>query len=177
MALDERSTTSHPLASPLVGLEDPAKGAAEVVSLLAVAESARPSASVQLSIYASLIFDEIMDATNVRARAAGIADALGAPLSNAADLIECLGESAVTAALQWAAGTLAGSPSPRPSRIISAFADCMGWLISPDEAPGDEWLASALIISFAEALNKWLEELAQGGPLEGCGGEGGAARR
>ena len=171
MALDDRPSATYSPALPPAGMEDPVKGVAEVVSLLALAEAARPSVSAQVSIYASLIFDEVMEATNVRARAAGIAGALGAPLSNAADLVECLGDSAVAAALQWAAGTLVGSPSPKPDGVIAAFADCMGWLVDPGEAPSDEWLATALIISFAEALNKWLEELAQGGPVEGCKGE------
>ncbi len=134
----------------------------EVVRLIALAGSGVGRASTQLSIYASIMYDELIGKVSLASHAAGLASALGEPLSSAADLIDCLGEDGVLSALSWAAITLTGGASLKPINVLQALADCMGWTISLNDLTdeGDERLAAAVLVSFSEAMNKWLEELA-----------------
>ncbi|ADL19551.1 hypothetical protein ASAC_1146 [Acidilobus saccharovorans 345-15] len=152
-------TNSQPAAAELY-LEDIKGIADEVARLLFIAGSTRGSAAAQLSVYASLLYDELIAKVNLRDHVDGIINLTGEPLSSAADVVDCMGYRAVASLLVAASKALEGESLEAYRRDLELFADCMGWLVSPQKMLSDEQRGAAVLVSFAAAINKWLEELA-----------------
>jgi hypothetical protein len=140
--------------------EDASELFKEVTRLLYIAGSAKDEVAIQLSIYASLMFDDIMARVGLRDHASGIAELTGAPLASAADIVDCLGDQRVASLLDAAARALEGDDMDGLEKDLELFADCAGWLVMPDKMVSDEQRGAAVMVSFAAAINKWLEELA-----------------
>lgn len=137
----------------------------EITRLLAMAGSSRGDVSIQFSLYASVLFDELLSKVDLREHSAGVVDLVGFPLSSAADIIDCMGEGSVSALLYEAVKSIRGDSDEGLSkgevkRYLDLFADCMGWQVRPDKMISDEQRGASVLVSFAASLNKWLEELA-----------------
>lgn len=139
------------------GLQEMAK---EVSRLIFIAGSQRGSVAVQLSLLASMIYDELISAAGLREHAEGVALYTGYPMTDAADLVDCLGDERVGKLLGAAAKALITGNLEADRGDLNLFADCLGWLVSPDKMLDDMARAAAVLVSFTGAFNKWLESLA-----------------
>ncbi|MGC9210217.1 MAG: hypothetical protein ACP5FT_03005 [Acidilobus sp.] len=144
------------------GLEGVDELADEVARLLFIAGSQRGEVAVQLSLLASMIFDELISRSNLKDHAQGVALYTGFPMTDAADLVDCLGDRRVGGLLGAAAKALITGVLEVDNKDLELYADCLGWAVSPDKLPDDVSKAAAVLVSFTGALNRWLNELAHG---------------
>ena len=162
MSVDEGAEARPGVISLPVSVEGIDELADEVARLLYIAGSKKGSVAVQLSLLASMIYDELIERSGLRERAEGVALYVGYPLTDAADLVDCLGDSRVGKLLGAAARALITGALEADQADLSQFADCLGWSVPPDRLPDDVTRGAAVLVSFTGALNRWLEELAQG---------------
>ncbi len=160
MSVDE----SAEARAGVIGLVPSSEGlgelADEVARLLFIAGSKRGDVAVQLSLLASMIFDELIDRSGLREHADGVALYVGYPMTDAADLVDCMGDVRVGRLLAGAARALITGTLEADRRDLELFADCLGWLVAPDKLPDDVSRGAAILVSFTGALNRWLEDLA-----------------
>jgi len=81
---------------------------------------------------------------------------------NARSHVQCdgLGDERVGRLLGAAAKALVTGNFEADRGDLNLFADCLGWLVSPDKMLDDTARAAAVLVSFTGALNRWLESLA-----------------
>ncbi|MGC9072227.1 MAG: hypothetical protein ACP5HK_06000, partial [Acidilobus sp.] len=116
--------------------------------------------AVQHSLLASFMFVELITRSSLKDHAEGVALYTGYPMTDAADVIDCLGDRRVGRLIAGATKALITGSLDVDYRDLEIFADCLGWVVGPDKLPDDVSRAAAVLVSFTGALNRWLNELA-----------------
>jgi hypothetical protein len=129
-----------------------------IVNLLSMAGTQSSSIKLQFSTYASMLFDELITRINLRLYAQKGLSVIGYPLADVVDLIDCLGERAITSLLVNAVKIFNNEEAEFDNDVIDIYSDCLGWLKKPSELD-KETLAASIFVSFTGALNKWLNSL------------------
>ena len=161
MSVDEGAEARPGVVNLPTSTEGMDELADEVVRLLYIAGSKRGDVAIQLSLLASMVYDELIDRSGLREHAEGVALYVGFPLTDAADLVDCLGDARVGRLLGAAARALITGTLEADQGDLGQFADCLGWSVTPDRLPDDVTRGAAVLVSFTGALNRWLEELAR----------------
>ncbi|MGC8567062.1 MAG: hypothetical protein ACP5I6_03570 [Caldisphaera sp.] len=130
----------------------------DIVNLLGLAGNGNAEIRSQFSIYASMLFDELITKINLSLYAQKALSIIGYPLADSVELIDCLGEAAIKDLLISSAKVLTGDNAEFNEEVLEIFSDCLGWSKKPNEI-NKELTAIAVYVSFTGALNKWLNSL------------------
>ncbi|MCE4607982.1 MAG: hypothetical protein F7B61_03360 [Caldisphaeraceae archaeon] len=130
----------------------------DIVSLLSIAGMQGGEVKKHFSLYAAVLFDELIEKINLKKYARYSLNIIGYPLTNAVELIDCLGEAIIKEILYKSANILRQETEVFDKEAIEIFADCLGWYKKPEEID-KETIAASVYTSFTGALNKWLNSL------------------